>query len=212
MQDELMREQPFPDLLQGELVRRAKKQLRSRLKAVRRGFPAGALRARSEQIGAALLALPEVQRARAVALFWPMIERGEVDLRPVFHELRARDVRTFFPFMEPSETGYRTGFRAVEAEGDLEERGRGFVEPPLAQSAARGEIDVVIVPALAADSRGFRIGYGAGYYDATLGDICPPAVSVVVCYDFELMAELPVESHDVRCDVIATDGRTIRAV
>ncbi|OQX70108.1 MAG: 5-formyltetrahydrofolate cyclo-ligase [Sorangiineae bacterium NIC37A_2] len=210
MTDETNQGRPLPSDLEAEFARRAKKQIRSRAKAVRLGLPEAARHARSERIVASLSELDIVRAARGVALFWPMVERGEVDLRPLLGILRDRDVATFFPFMEPKEGGFSTGFREVRRESDLVERGRGFVEPTEGPAAARGQIDVVIVPALAVDSRGYRVGYGAGYYDATLGDLCPPAVSVVVCYDFELMAELPIERHDVRCDLVVTDKKTLR--
>lgn len=209
MTDETNQGRPLPSDLEAEFARRAKKQIRARAKAVRLGLPETARNARSERIVASLSELDVVRGARGVALFWPMVERGEVDLRPLLGILRERGVSTFFPFMEPKEGGFSTGFREVRGESDLVECGRGFVEPIAGPVAVRGQIDVVVVPALAVDSRGYRVGYGAGYYDATLGDLCPPAVSVVVCYDFELMAELPVEKHDVHCDLVITDSRTL---
>lgn len=212
MTDETNQSRPLPGDLEAEFARRAKKQIRSRSKAVRLGLPEAARSARSERIVRSLAELDVVRAARGVALFWPMVDRGEVDLRPLLGILRSRGVSTFFPFMEAQERGFSTGFREVQGENELSERGRGFVEPTEGPAAVRGQIDVVVVPALAVDSRGYRVGYGAGYYDATLGDVCPPAVSVVVCYDFELLAELPVESHDIRCDLVVTDGRTLRPV
>jgi 5-formyltetrahydrofolate cyclo-ligase len=63
------------------------------------------------------------------------------------------------------------------------------------------------VPALAATPDGHRLGYGKGFYDATLPDVCPPALAIAVVYSFQLLAELPVESHDHRCDLVATDAQ-----
>ena len=104
-----------------------------------------------------------------------------------------------------------TGFRRVLSQEELLERGSGFAEPPeTAPVAQRGEIDWVVVPALAVDGTGHRIGYGGGYYDATLPDVCPPARSLVVAYDFQLLAELPAEQHDKSCDVVVTDARTVQ--
>jgi 5-formyltetrahydrofolate cyclo-ligase len=72
--------------------------------------------------------------------------------------------------------------------------------------AQRGEVQVVVVPALAVASDGHRLGYGAGYYDATLPDLCPPARSIVVAFDFQRMMELPITPNDLRCDDIVTDA------
>lgn len=196
--------------LHAELVSRAKKQIRARMKAIRGGHPRSALAERSRAIVENLLAHPKVLSARAVASFWPLLERGEVDLRDLDEKLRARGVALFYPFMEPLPTGgYRTGFRATTSAADLKERGQRFFEPPPGgQIAQSGDIDVVIVPALAADQRGHRIGYGAGYYDATLADVCPPAKAIIVAYQFQMLAELPVEQHDVPCDFVVTDEGT----
>lgn len=196
--------------LQAELVHRAKKQIRARMRAVRGGHPSAALKERSRAIVERLLQHPSVVGARSVASFWPLAERGEVDLRALDENLRERGVILYYPFMEPlSDGGYSTGFRRTASKEDLVDRGQKFFEPsPDGEVARSGDVDVVIVPALAADVRGHRIGYGAGYYDATLADVCPPARSIIVAYQFQMLAELPVEGHDVACDFVVTDERS----
>jgi 5-formyltetrahydrofolate cyclo-ligase len=157
-----------------------------------------------------LEAHPQVKSAQGVALFWPIVERGEVDLRALDFVLRARGVRVYYPVMEPSARGFSTGFRLSEDVAELDERGGTFAAPPpSAPMAARGDIDVVIVPALAADVRGHRVGYGKGYYDATLPDVCPPASSILVVFDFQLEGELPSEDHDQPVDFVVTEKRSL---
>lgn len=159
-----------------------------------------------------LLAQPWLSQAKSVALFWPLLDRGEVDLRSLDHSLRKSGARIYYPFLDPTATGFRTGFRQSFDAGDLLLRGGKFAEPPADSPIAnRGDIDVVLVPALAADGRGHRIGYGAGYYDATLGDVAPPAATAIVLYDFQLLAELPAQEHDIACDWLVTDRRVYRA-
>lgn len=201
--------EPFDSNALGKIVPRAKAQIRARMKAQRGGYGEASLRVRSERIVERLVTLPEMTGAGAVASFWPMVGLGEVDLRPLDDALRQRGVSVYYPFMDRLGQGRsRTGFRKTNSSAELADRGSRFLEPPIdAPEAKRGEIQVVIVPALAVDAAGYRIGYGAGYYDATLGDVCPPARSVIVAYDFELMAELPREAHDVPGDVVLTDER-----
>jgi 5-formyltetrahydrofolate cyclo-ligase len=196
--------------LHAELVQRAKKQIRARMKALRSGHPAAALAERSRAIVERLRVHPSIVEARSVALFWPQMERGEVDLRRLDAELRKRGAVLYYPFMEPRpDGGYSTGFRRASSPVDLADRGRGFHEPaPEGALAGPGDIDVVVVPALAVDVRGHRIGYGVGYYDATLADVCPPAQTVIVAYHFQMLAELPVEQHDVACDFVVTDEQS----
>ncbi len=194
-----------PEVLQ-QLTLQAKQALRRKLRALRAAIPAARADQRSQVIVERLQSLPWVQSARRVALFAPLLERREVDLRPLDTWLRQRGCALYYPFMEPAGDGLRTGFRLVDNFGELEERGRRFPEPPSAAAeAGAGELDLVLVPALGVTLGGQRLGYGSGFYDATLREFCPPARSVVVAYDFQLLAELPTEPHDFGCDAVITD-------
>ena len=193
-----------------DLKRRAKRQIRQRMRALRGAIPVAALRSRSVAIAARLLALPEVAVARSVALFFPMEEKGEVDVRLVDEQCRARGASLYYP-SSGGDQG-EPGFRRVEALGDLAETGHGFLEPPLdSPKAVPGDLDVIVVPALAVSELGHRLGYGAGFYDTLLPRFCPPARSIVVAHHFALLAELPTQAWDVACDVVVTDSRVIRA-
>ena len=103
-----------------------------------------------------------------------------------------------------------SGLRLTASLDELAPRGSRFFEPPSAgPEAARDDVDVVFVPALAVAPSGHRLGYGAGFYDSLLPDVCPPGKAVVVAYDFQLLVELPTLPHDVPCDVVLTDARTL---
>jgi 5-formyltetrahydrofolate cyclo-ligase len=175
-------------------------------------MPQAACAARSARIVERLAELEPVATARAVALFWPIEERHEVDLRAFDARLRARGTRVAYPGVDP-ETGAMT-FRFVTDTDAMQEHGFGFREPaPSEPEAAPGELDVVVVPALAVDPRGHRIGYGAGYYDRTLPRFAPPAASAAVAFDFQLVPEAPSSESagDVPVGWIVTDARTLRA-
>jgi 5-formyltetrahydrofolate cyclo-ligase len=194
------------------LRERAKRQIRTRMRALRAALPKAALAARSRAVCARVASLPLFERAGSVALFWQIAERGEVDLRELDAALRQTKKRIYYPFMQPSGDVIRTGFRLVTDIADLVDRGRGFCEPALAAPEAQpGALELVLVPALALASDGHRIGYGAGFYDATLPEHCPPARSIVVGFDFQLLAELPVDEGDIACDIVVTDQRVIDA-
>ena len=189
-----------------ETISRAKKQIRKRMRALRSGHGEGALSKRSARIVERLGTLQPLIEARSVALFWPMLNQGEVDLRPLDAALRQAGKRIYYPFMSPSEGGrISTGFALTHSVDELVPSTRSFLQPKNPSPTPSGDIDLVLVPALAADPRGHRIGYGAGFYDATLGDACPPARAWIVVYHFQLLAELPVETHDRDCDGIVTD-------
>ena len=190
---------------------RVKAHLRQRMRGLRQALPAAVVRERSDRIVARLVALAELQRAGRVALYWPMEGRGEVDIRPLDGWLRERGTAVYYPFQDPTERGYRTGFRLTPGTSDLVQRGQPYCEPPRnAPEAGSGEIDVVVVPALAVAPSGHRLGHGSGFYDVTLPEQCPPGRVVVVAYDFQLLAELPVEPHDRAATVVITDRQTLR--
>jgi 5-formyltetrahydrofolate cyclo-ligase len=193
-----------------DLKFRAKKQLRTRMRGLRGAHPEAVLAVASARIVERVLALPRFQQARSVGLFWPMADRKEVDVRPLADGVLAANKRLYFPFLSAKEGGFSTGFRRVASVSELAERGQRFFEPPPgAPAAARGEIDLLIVPALAASADGHRLGYGSGFYDATLPDFCPPASAVVVVFHFQLLGELPVTDHDVASNVVITDRRVL---
>jgi 5-formyltetrahydrofolate cyclo-ligase len=188
---------------------RVKAELRKRLRGVRATMPLEACAKRSGRIVARLEAHPVVQAARSFALFWPIVERHEIDLRPLDASLRARGAKVAYPAIDP-ETRAMT-FRFTPVEG-LEERGFGFSEPaPSAVEANPGDLDVIVVPAIAIDPTGHRIGYGAGFYDRTIARYAPPAVTIGVAFDFQLVAEVPFTEHDVRLAHVVTDEREMAA-
>lgn len=191
-----------------DLAGRVRKQIRSRMRATRLAVPRSGIASRSQKIVEALLGTERVSRAAGVALFWPIESKAEVDLRGLDAELRARGRRLYYPYMDPgNEPGsHVTGFRRVERVEELQDRGRLFREPrPTAPVAAPGDVDVVVVPCLAVTPGGARLGYGSGFYDATLPDVRPPAVAVAVAFSFQLVMELPRQPHDVDCDAVVTD-------
>lgn len=73
------------------------------------------------------------------------------------------------------------------------------------------KIDVILVPALAFDRRGYRIGYGGGYYDRFLPRV-PRAVKIGVAFASQIVAEIPVDGHDLPVDVIVTESEVIEPV
>jgi 5-formyltetrahydrofolate cyclo-ligase len=193
-----------------ELANAAKQELRKRMRALRNAHPAEALRVRSRAIVTRATALPAFVAARSVALFFPMAEQKEVDLRELDAEARRQGKRVYYPFLEPRGEAMVSGLRLSASLDDLAERGRRFLEPPTdAPEASRGQVDLLFAPALAVAPSGHRLGYGAGFYDSLLPDLCPPARAVAVAYDFQLLVELPTFPHDVACDLVLTDARDI---
>ncbi len=84
----------------------------------------------------------------------------------------------------------------------------GILEPIEAMKIAYKNIDLVLVPGIAFDKQGHRIGYGFGYYDKFLAKV-PKAIKIGLAYDFQIIDDVPKEEHDVPVDFIVTEKRII---
>jgi len=81
-------------------------------------------------------------------------------------------------------------------------------EPTGSDCADVSEMEMIVVPAVAYDRRGNRVGRGKGYYDRLLAG--SRARKVGVAYDFQLVDEIPAEPHDIRVDIVITDKTLLR--
>jgi 5-formyltetrahydrofolate cyclo-ligase len=196
-----------PDEATLALVMRAKTVLRKRLRGLRQTTPTSACAKRSDLIVERLLTMEVVTAASTVALFAPILERHEVDLRRLDSSLRERGTSLAYPYVD-AETREMT-FRTC-APGGLVEDPLGFLAPP-PSAPEPGRLEVIVVPALALDARGHRLGYGAGFYDRTLPRY-PASTTIGVAYDFQLLAEVPALEDDVPVRWIVTDTRTLESV
>jgi 5-formyltetrahydrofolate cyclo-ligase len=111
----------------------------------------------------------------------------------------------------PAVVGHTLSFHEVPALSVLREGAFGILEPcPTCRSFSTEEIDVFLLPGVAFDLSGYRVGYGKGYYDKTLHRLENLGRLVGLCYDFQLVTEIVGEPHDVRMDVIITEKRIVR--
>ncbi|MBR0655667.1 5-formyltetrahydrofolate cyclo-ligase [Plastoroseomonas arctica] len=176
----------------------AKRAARNAARAARLGNPLAAGRALADHVLAAGLVPP----GACVAGIWPL--PGEVDLRPLMDALLARGHALALPFTPAR--GLPLEFRAwalgdALADGPMGTRypSHGVVVVP----------DVVLVPLLAFDRAGGRLGYGGGYYDRTLAGL-PDAHAIGVAFASQEMPEVPMGPHDWRLPVVATEAGVIR--
>lgn len=86
----------------------------------------------------------------------------------------------------------------------------GIKEPP--PEAPEVKPDILIIPLAAFDRRGFRIGYGAGYYDLTLNALrkIKPAIAIGIAYAVQEVSEIPTHERDARLDFVLTEREVIR--
>lgn len=89
--------------------------------------------------------------------------------------------------------------------GDLKKGAYGILEPPVIKPADAADIDFILVPGLAFDRHGNRMGFGKGYYDKLL---CSSAAEkTALCYSFQLLDKIPSDAHDVLMNTIITEEK-----
>jgi 5-formyltetrahydrofolate cyclo-ligase len=103
----------------------------------------------------------------------------------------------------PKIDGNNLVFCAVTFSNDLSPGQLGIREP--VTSPTQLNPDVILVPGLAFSSNGYRLGRGAGFYDRFFGLSSTNMIKAGICFDFQLVPELPTESHDVRMDLVISD-------
>jgi 5-formyltetrahydrofolate cyclo-ligase len=175
--------------------------LAARKEAARRA--ARALRAgldphRGAALAAHVLAEWPMRPGSSVAAFWPM--RDEIDIVPLLHALADRGHRIGLPRTPPRGEALR--FHHWQPGDALEAGAMGTRQP--AASAALLLPDLFLIPLLAFDQVGRRLGYGGGYYDRTL-PLHPRARRLGCAHAAQRLDEVPADDHDARLDAVATD-------
>ncbi|GGY15053.1 5-formyltetrahydrofolate cyclo-ligase [Streptomyces anandii] len=186
----------------------AKRTLRRNLLAARDALTADDVRVAAGALARRALELPELARARTVAAYVSVgTEPGTLAL---LDALRARDVRVLLPALLPDND---LDWGAYGGEGSLarvRHGGRMALFEPAGERLGPDAVtsaDVVLLPGLAVDTRGLRLGRGGGSYDRVLARLeragAAPAL-VVLLYDSEVVGHVPGEPHDRPVQAVVT--------
>jgi 5-formyltetrahydrofolate cyclo-ligase len=153
----------------------------------------------SQAICASLVALPEFQAADTVLLFAPLPPEPEVELLWELPESHGKR------FVYPRIVGAELGLYEIRSPLELKVSRWGLREPPHDPDrwVAPTEIDFVVVPGVAFTRNGERLGRGGGYYDRLL-TATTRAFKTGVCFDFQVLPQLPSEPHDIAVDRVLT--------
>lgn len=181
-----------------------KTALRSSARSARRGLDDTERRDASDAAVARLLALPELRRAGTVLLYAPLREEADpaTTALPV---LRQRGVRTLFPRVRGDDlelvaatdlTGLALGYRGIRE--------------PAGPTVDAEEVDVAVVPGVAFDVLGGRLGQGGGHYDRLLQLLADECVRIGFCFSCQVVPFVPCEPHDEPVDLVVTERATYR--
>jgi len=168
------------------------------------GMPSAQMQQSDAAMFKTLLELPQVKAAKTVSLFWgitglepntsrlapPLLEMGKVICLPRIISDYGMELRQYTPDCPMA----RTSFGIWEP----------TIDCPLIQ---KKDVDLVIVPALCYDKKGFRLGYGGGHYDRWLANYS--GATVGMCRDAVLQDSVPIEPHDKPVQVIVTESQVL---
>jgi 5-formyltetrahydrofolate cyclo-ligase len=183
-----------------------KAELRLNRLAARRELPETRRVAAGRALSDAILEFPPTQMAGTVAAY---VSIGtEPSTRTLLFALWKRGSYVLLPLLEP---GGDLNWASYEGPDSLVPGPRGLLQPgePPRGVTAISSADLVIVPALAADRRGNRLGRGGGSYDRALARVGPAVPTIALLYDDELLDDLPAAPHDQPVRAAARPGHGI---
>jgi 5-formyltetrahydrofolate cyclo-ligase len=184
-----------------------KHALRQRLLTAREQLSAEYCEQAASLITATLVAHPAYQAASSVALY--MAVKNEVPTADLIAHARLTGKAVLLPVVN----GGSMFFRETTDNDELLPGAFGIREPhdscPVRDPA---DIDLFIIPGVAFDLQGLRIGFGKGYYDRVLHRLEGSGRFVGICYDFQLVDAIVGEPHDVIMDMVITERRAVTPV
>ena len=172
-----------------EVRKMDKERLRREMLRKRRAMTAEEIEAASAELAARLFAHPLYRAAKTLYVY--LSANHEVRTDGVIAQARRDGKRVAVPKVEEKELR----FYYLEADTNLQAGAFGILEPVDAQ-AADDPTALVLLPGLAFDRAGYRLGYGGGYYDRFLARE-PKHPTVALCYGFQLLDRLPTDPHDI---------------
>lgn len=181
--------------------------LRDQLVTTRRRRSLAEMSTAARDLADRLLETPEVRRAASVAAYVSV--GSEPGTGPLLEALAGLGRRVLLPVLLPD---LDLDWAAYAGPRDLARAGRGLLEPsgPRLGPDAVATADVVLVPALAVDGQGNRLGKGGGSYDRALGRVPVGTFVCALLHDGELLDSVPVEEHDRPVTAVATPSGLTR--
>ena len=171
-----------------------KVELRKHIRQLKRQFTPQQLEELSLDICSRLLLEPHIQQADPLLLYHSL--PGEVDTRMLLDTLKGKNI--LLPHVVSAE---EMELKRYSGPADLRQGAFGIMEPCGASFTDYQQIDVAIVPGMAFDHHGHRLGRGKGYYDRFLSRV-PNIYKIGLCFGFQLVEEVPTDENDIQMDLV----------
>lgn len=173
-----------------------KSEIRSEIRLRKRQFTPERLRELSLCIMQRLTEHPRIVAAKTVLMYYSLPD--EPDTHDTINRLASMGKRILLPVVTGEETMI---LREYYGEKDLQKGSLSIMEPTGEPFTAYEEIDVAVIPGMAFDTNGNRLGRGRGYYDRFLRPL-PYIYKIGVCFDFQKLSCIPTDENDVRMQEI----------
>jgi len=183
----------------------SKSTLREKLKLQRERLSKQEVRECSKLILENLLSIPEFFRSDVVHTYVSS-KNNEVDTHELIRLLFKQKKRVVVPIADKATRQMRHS--EIFSLDEFIVSSFGIFEPKMYRPVKVEDLQVIVVPALAVDRDGNRLGFGAGFYDRFLHDVQLP--TIVPAYDFQVVKEVPSETTDVKVSFIVTENEIIR--
>ena len=191
-------------------LQQSKAALRRSLSQARRGLTPQQRREASRSIAALCRGLDGFGGAEVVCSYVNF--REEVETTELIAALLREGRRVVVP-LQPHDPADGLLFAEIRTLSELTPNHFGILQPPLA--AARlvpsAAIPLFLVPGLAFDPAGRRLGYGLRFYDRAFAETAPGTLKVGLAFEPQVLESVPADPHDVSMDFVVTENRVIRA-
>lgn len=182
-----------------------KNELRSKMLQRRESISSDQFYSASNVIINRLIRQPEYADAQTIHCYVSMNDRREVNTHKLIKQMLRQEKKMVVPI-----TNFNDGTLThieLSSFGDLVPNKWGVLEPDSGKEVSISELELIIVPMVAADEQGNRIGYGKGFYDRFLDKADCPTIGLI--FEQNVIAKVPTEDFDIPLDVIVTEERVI---
>lgn len=186
-----------------------KKRIRRKMLNERRDLSDEQVKDMSEVIINKLKKIPVYKTSKTIMVYLSF--GNEVDSSEIIKDCFENGKRVVLPFCDNTDMSI-TPTEIKDLDIDLVEDSIGYIQPnkESLDPVDLSEIDLIIVPGISFDRKGYRVGFGAGYYDRFLGKVNFEIPTIGLAYDFQIIESLiEMEDYDIPVDYVMTDERIV---
>jgi 5-formyltetrahydrofolate cyclo-ligase len=191
-----------------EEIREAKQELRDKIDKTIQALPEDERLEKNREVEVRLFDFANFLEARIVLLY--VNDRNEVDTQTILTQTFDYGKIVVLPVFQPEKPRIKL-LKVDDPKRDLIKGADGLLapNPQRCREVPMECIDIAIIPCVAVDEKGGRLGAGDGYYDRLIPQLPVTTRKVSLALEDQIVAQIPAESHDKHVDIIITDKRTI---